>query len=156
MRNRVKKVTKSSEEEIMQWKRNGEVVLVTMVPGDKLKESILQAAQEAGVENAEVSGLGAVRKVDIGLAKADFSGYDVTHLEEAWELVSLVGNISTLEEKPFLHAHVALGGVGGQMKGGHLIEAEIAVTAEIFLHPLVESIKRGPSSHFEGIKVWNL
>lgn len=140
----------------MQWKRNGETILVTMVPGDKLKESILQAAREAGVEAAEVSGLGAVRKVDIGLAKADFSGYNITHFEEAWELVSLVGNISTLEGEPFLHAHAALGGVGGQMKGGHLIEAEIAVTAEIFLRPLAESIKRGSSSHFDGIKVWNL
>lgn len=140
----------------MQWKKNGDVILVTMVPGDKLKESILQAAKEAGIVAAEVSGLGAVRKVDLGLAKADFSGYNITHFEEAWELVSLTGNISTLEGESFLHAHAALGGVGGEMKGGHLVEAEIAVTAEIFLHPLTESIKRGPSSHFNGIKVWNL
>ncbi|MGM9991429.1 MAG: PPC domain-containing DNA-binding protein [Candidatus Bruticola sp.] len=139
----------------MQWKRNGELVLVTMIPGDKLKDSILQAAKEAGLESAVVSGLGGVRNIELGLAKADLSGYDTVCFHGAWELVSLTGNISSLKGEPFLHAHAALGGVNGEMKGGHLIEAEINVTAEIFLYPLAEPVKRGVSPYFDGIKVWN-
>ncbi|MGM9998339.1 MAG: PPC domain-containing DNA-binding protein [Candidatus Bruticola sp.] len=139
----------------MQWKRNGELILVTMVPGDKLKASILQAAKEAGLKAAVVSGLGGVRNIELGLAKADLSGYDTTSFAGSWELVNLTGNISTLEGEPFLHAHAALGGVNGEMKGGHLIEAEINVTAEIFLLPLAEPVKRSSSPYFDGIKVWS-
>ena len=139
----------------MQWRRDVQYILVTMVPGDKLQEGLLQAAREAGVQAAEISGLGGVTNIELGLVKADMSGYTPTRFTGLWELVSLTGNLSQLEGQPFLHLHAALGGQGGEMRGGHLLEAEISVTAEIFMRPLQEPLQRGTSPYFAGIKVWN-
>ena len=57
-------------------------------------------------------------------------------------LLHLAGNLSWVEGKPFLHAHVVLGGPDFQALGGHLFGGTVSVTAELFFRPNDERVDR--------------
>ena len=130
-------------------------VLLTLIPGEKIMESVLKASEELGIVSAQVNGIGAVREPEIGAANIG-KGYNTTVLPGVWELINVTGNVSKLNGKLHSHLHVALGGEDFVIRGGHLMEAEIAVTAEIFLTPLEREIKRVDSPYVTGIKMWDL
>ena len=47
------------------------------------------------------------------------------------EILSLLGNISTKDDEPYLHLHIVVSNDEGEALGGHLTKAVISVTAEI-------------------------
>jgi predicted DNA-binding protein with PD1-like motif len=59
-----------------------------------------------------------------------------TFSEMDYELISLTGNISLKDGNPYIHVHAALGDNQFRVFGGHLFEAEVAVTAEVSIIPL--------------------
>jgi predicted DNA-binding protein with PD1-like motif len=59
-----------------------------------------------------------------------------TFSEMDYELISLTGNLSLKEGKPYIHVHAALGDNQFRVFGGHLFEANVAVTAEVSIIPL--------------------
>ena len=58
--------------------------------------------------------------------------------EESTELLSTEGNLAPGPDGPFTHIHVVLSDDGHAVRGGHLVKATIAVTAEIHLRDLSE------------------
>jgi predicted DNA-binding protein with PD1-like motif len=49
------------------------------------------------------------------------------------EVISLMGNVALLDGKPFIHAHVCLGDREYRTHAGHLGEATVSPTLELFL-----------------------
>ncbi|MCB0392357.1 MAG: DNA-binding protein, partial [Bdellovibrionales bacterium] len=48
-----------------------------------------------------------------------------------YELVSAHGNLTVKAGESYVHIHASLSGADFQVFGGHLFEAEVAVTAEV-------------------------
>ena len=61
-----------------------------------------------------------------------------------YELISASGNISDLDGKPFAHTHVVLSDEKCHTFSGHLFEATVTITVEIFLFPLDIALIRRP------------
>ena len=59
-----------------------------------------------------------------------------------YEIITLNGNISRLEGKPFVHVHITLGDQNYKVFGGHLGSANISITAEIYINVVDEAIDR--------------
>ena len=57
-------------------------------------------------------------------------------------MLSITGNITHFRENDFLHAHCVLGREDGTTVGGHLIEALVFPTLEIFLCDELEHLMR--------------
>jgi predicted DNA-binding protein with PD1-like motif len=55
--------------------------------------------------------------------------YKDVDLSEPMEIVSLYGNISLKDGKPFVHAHVVLSDEKGNARGGHLLPGSSPVFA---------------------------
>src|SRR5262249_269445 len=55
--------------------------------------------------------------------------------DEDYELLALNGNISLKDMLPYVHVHTALGRSDFSLFGGHMFEAVVAVTAEIYITP---------------------
>jgi len=53
-------------------------------------------------------------------------------INEQVELISLIGDVGLVNGAPQIHAHGAVGFPDGQMRGGHLLEAIVWPTVEIF------------------------
>ena len=57
----------------------------------------------------------------------------LNYINQQSEVVSLIGNISLLDNKPVVHAHFAVGLSDGKVEGGHMIEAYVSPTLELFI-----------------------
>lgn len=141
----------------MKWLKDSEDnVILTLVPGDEIKECIEKTCLEAGLVSASVAGIGAVENPVIGTADLQSGGYIKHEFKGIWELVNINGNVTAINGKPLAHLHVAVANPECEMRGGHLFKAVIGVTAEIVLTGLNTELKRKPSPRFPNINVWDI
>lgn len=117
----------------MESKQFGSRILVRLNPGDELVGSVQQVCEKYGVKLGSVAGIGAVNRAVIGLFRTDTKVYRKSELKGAFEIVSLLGNVSTMDGKTYLHLHANLADEKHQCFGGHLNEADVSATAEIWI-----------------------
>ncbi|ASJ00316.1 PPC domain-containing DNA-binding protein [Thermococcus gorgonarius] len=121
--------------------------------GEELLSYINRFAERQNVLIGTVSGIGSLRNPKIGYFDKTAGEYKVIELSGLYELVSLSGNISLKDGKPFAHIHVALGSPDGKLYGGHLIEGEVFV-AEVFIQELLgEPLERKKQEN--GLVLWD-
>jgi len=119
----------------MEHTRIGRDVFVRLDKGDEIHSSI-RSLSDAGISSAAVtSGIGRVRDAVIGYLDSDGIYQKIT-IEEPMELLSLQGNLCPGPEGPFSHIHVVCSDNDHVVRGGHLFEAKIEVTAEMHLRIL--------------------
>ena len=58
------------------------------------------------------------------------------------EMVALTGNLALLDGEPVAHCHAVVGDREMRVFGGHLFEATVSVTVEIFVRVYVGEITR--------------
>ena len=128
-------------------------ILVRLDPNDEIVTSLMQVAKEEKIGLAMVQGLGAVKKVVMGVYNVPEQHYKANTLEGAFEMLSLTGTIDTMAGKPYSHFHIAVGDEQGAAHGGHLNEAIISATAEIVITKLAGSVDRRKSEE-TGLNIW--
>lgn len=117
----------------MEYVRKGGAIAVRLVKGEEIVASLTAVAARENITAACVSGIGAVGRATIGVLRTSDKRYVRRELEEDMEIASLTGNISVgADGKPYLHLHVVLGGIEN-VYAGHLNEAYVSATAEIFI-----------------------
>ncbi len=102
--------------------------------GDEAKAELDRFARETGVTGATISGVGAGSSATVGWFDFDRKAYDPTRIDEQVEVVSLLGDIATLEDgTPQVHAHMVVAKRGGAAFGGHLMELRVKPTLEVII-----------------------
>jgi predicted DNA-binding protein with PD1-like motif len=83
-----------------------------------------------------------LKGAEIGL----YDGKEYTRhtVEDPSEVLSLQGNVSMKEGKPFVHLHVSLAGHDFTAKGGHLFGAEVYMTVELVMRVFEPGLIRKP------------
>lgn len=112
--------------------------------GESLRAEVERYAASAGIVGAKVDAVGALEEPELGYYSLAKRRYAKKTLGGIWELAPLAGNITLLDGKPFLHAHVTLGGPKFRARVGHLFDAKVGVTVELFLTPLTTPLPRIP------------
>jgi len=126
----------------MQYKRYGAKILVRLDPGEEVLASIAEVCTQEGVRLGAVSGLGAVDRAKVGLFNPVTKEYLSTVLEKPFEITNLTGNVSQMDGKLYLHLHITLGDAEHNCFGGHLNEARVSATAEIWIDEVEGSVDR--------------
>lgn len=93
--------------------------------------SLEKYATEHKLKSGHLSGIGALKDVELGFYHLDKKQYDRKLFPKEVELLSLEGNLTFLEGKPFFHIHAVLGDENFKAFGGHLFSAKVAVTCEV-------------------------
>jgi uncharacterized protein len=107
--------------------------------GDEVAAGLLAFAREHRLAGSHFKGIGACERVTLGFFELDRKDYKKIPINEQVEVMSLIGNICLEESgEPKVHAHMVVGRRDGSAHGGHLLEAYVRPTLEIFL---VESSK---------------
>ena len=120
----------------------GSTYVVRLDAGERIVETLRELCARDAIGGGYFHGLGAVGEAEIGHFDPAVGDYGWTVLSGPYEIVALHGNITTVDGKPFIHAHVALGDNTFAVRGGHLKEAVVAATCEIVLVRFRDEIGR--------------
>jgi uncharacterized protein len=126
----------------VQYIRQGERVQFRFESGEPFVEPVLAWLTREGIGYAAMTGLGAVSGATISYWNASTRQYEQHALTEQMEVVSLIGNVTLREGKPFVHAHVALGKRDLSVIGGHMNELLVHPTLEVWLRPEATPVTR--------------
>ncbi len=119
-----------------------EPFLLVVPRGCDLKQSILRAAELAKLNAAVLNGIGAIADPTVGYFDFAARAYQERTFTGLYEIVNFTANLTTLAGEWILHAHIGFSDAACQLLGGHFIAADVAVTAEIKIHPLSAPIQR--------------
>ena len=102
--------------------------------GDELAEGLHQFAKEQTLSAASFKAVGALSSVRLGWFNWESRKYETAvTLDEQVELLSLIGDVALKDGEPVVHAHAVIGRKDGAAYGGHLLEADVRPTCEVFL-----------------------
>jgi predicted DNA-binding protein with PD1-like motif len=126
----------------MQSKENKNIVFIRLFPNEDVNIELKKACKKHNVKTAVVlSGIGQLKETEIGYFKTR-ENYLPEKISISHEILSLTGNICKNKGKYVLHLHTVLGDENKKALGGHFINGQVSVTAEVVLLKTNIDIKR--------------
>ena len=114
--------------------------------GEEIVQTLTDFCTQKGITNAVFRAIGAIEKIKMGYYDLPSKKYGWKTYDEAMEVASMTGNVALVEDVPFVHVHAVLSGIApgteNQPVGGHIFEANVAVTLEVHLTAYTEAISR--------------
>ena len=135
----------------MIYKRFDDKLVIRLKKGDKLVESVREILEKENVKAGFLTGIGATDNLEVGLFDPESKEYKIKKYEEDLEIANLCGNISNKDGKLYTHFHITCGraksnvnenSLAGEAIAGHLNDAVISLTAEIFVTIIDGKINR--------------
>ena len=116
--------------------------LLVFHTGQEVIDGLLAFARKHNLVAGHLTGIGAISHAVIGYFDPQKKAYLWTPEKEQAEVLSLTGNLALYNNEPFFHVHVALGLRDGSARGGHLFEATVRPTVELFLTASARAVRR--------------
>lgn len=138
----------------MEYRREGNLIALRLDRGEKLVESLQSLALREGIRTGSVTGIGGIGTFTTGVFDRELGQYRREEHHGLFEVDSITGNITTSGGEPYLHLHIVASTYDGVTVGGHLFEAEIALTAELFVTVMEGVIGRKRDEELK-INTWN-
>jgi predicted DNA-binding protein with PD1-like motif len=126
----------------MEFKKFNNDYVVRLEKGENVIESLKELCNKEDIKLAEITGLGASDKVEIGVFNVNTKEYKTKIFEGMFEITSLVGNATRKDGEVYLHIHINFGDEDGIVKGGHLVRTNISATSEIILRKIDGEVGR--------------
>ncbi len=124
--------------------RNADRTVIRFDVGEKFPQKLADWCEKESVQAAAiVAGIGMLENIEIG--RYDGKEYITEIVEPSSEILSLQGNVSMKEGKPFVHLHVSLADEDMSARGGHLFNGTVSMTIELVMLELSSRFVRIPS-----------
>ena len=118
----------------MEYRKFPQGYVMRLDPGEEIVEQLTALAERENVRLGCVSALGAANDVTIGIFSTGEKQYHSRRYQGDFEISALVGSVTRMEGKPYLHLHITIGNpVTGEVHAGHLTSCTISATLELFL-----------------------
>ena len=116
---------------------------VVLAQGDQVQAALATFAKDQHVVDAHFSAIGAVRDPEVAWFDESRKQYKAMALHEQMEVLTLSGDIAVgVDGKPVVHTHLVLARSDGEAWGGHLIEATVSPTLELFVTTYPEPLHK--------------
>lgn len=116
--------------------------IVKLEVGDKVHESILDFCRQENIQTGWFTGIGGIKDISLGYYNLDSKQYQFQKYDEIHEVVGLIGNVSLVENQPFLHIHTSISDGQNRTSSGHLEYATVGITLELRITKYKEHINR--------------
>ena len=124
----------------------GRIHFLRLDKGEELVATLKDYCQQEKVALGQINGLGAVGSFVVGLFEPEKKEYLSGEHEGAFEIVGLTGNVTKMKGQTYLHLHASFADQENKVWGGHLNEAWISATGEIWISEIcgagVEDVDR--------------
>ena len=126
----------------MQYRVFGDTYVVRLQRGEEVLACLRELCEKESISLGTVSAIGAVNHVVVGVYRVDEQKYVANTFDRVMELTSLMGNITEKDGEPYLHLHATFGDLTGKVIGGHLNEAVVSATCELFVRKVEGHVGR--------------
>lgn len=120
------------------------VYAVIFYRGDEVLSGLTDFAIQHKIGDAHFTAIGAVSGATLAWLDLSKKIYHRVPVTEQVEVVSLIGDIATFNDKPIVHMHAVLAKSNGTTVGGHVFELNVNPTLEVFLTANTTSLKKKP------------
>ena len=105
---------------------------VVFAKGDEVLSGLTEFAIAENFTAGAFTAIGALKSARFGWFDEKRKAFRHILINEQVELVSFIGNVALVNATPQIHAHCGVAYSDGQMRGGHLLEAIVWPTFELF------------------------
>lgn len=98
--------------------------------------------KEKKIRSGSISGIGAIGELTLRFFNPQTKAYEDKTFREQMEISNLTGNISTMDEKTYLHLHITVGRNDYSALAGHLLAATLNGAGEFVVENYGEQVKR--------------
>lgn len=126
----------------MQYKQVDDTYIIYVEQDENIMATLTQFCKDQEIINGQLSGIGAIKTIDLGVYDLEKKEYVRFIYEDLWELTSFQGNILLKDGDPFIHAHITITDHTLNVKGGHLFEAKVGAVGEFILREIDANVKR--------------
>ena len=92
----------------MQYKQDGDTYIVYVEQEEGIMETLTLFCKEKRIYNAQLSGIGAIKEIEVGAYDLENQEYLKQTFSDIWELTSFQGNVLLKDDEPFIHAHITI------------------------------------------------
>jgi uncharacterized protein len=107
--------------------------IIVFANGDEVMSGLTDWVRGEKIAGAHLSALGAFSSAKFAWFDKDKCAYRDIPVNEQVECVSLTGDVGLVNGHPALHVHGCVAREDGAVRGGHLLEATVFPTLELFL-----------------------
>ena len=101
--------------------------------GADLHEGLTQIVQRENITCGRIQAIGATTHAVVAYYDQNTKKYNPLEFAGGMEILSLNGNISVRDGKPFVHVHILLGDPQGRVFGGHVLPGTKLFACEVFI-----------------------
>ena len=106
---------------------------IIFAKGDEVMSGLRDFARQNKVTSASFTAIGAFSQATVAWFDESKKEFKLVPIKQQVELVSMIGDIALSGDHPAVHTHVALASSDGTVRGGHLINAYVFPTLELFM-----------------------
>ena len=126
----------------MQYRQDGDTYIIYLEKNEPIMATLTQFCKDQSIINGQLSGIGAIKEIEVGAYDLALKEYVTKKFDEIWELTSYQGNVLLKDGEPFIHAHITISNHSLDVKGGHLFEAQVGGVGEFILRKINTDGKR--------------
>ncbi|WP_062551724.1 PPC domain-containing DNA-binding protein [Peptoniphilus phoceensis] len=137
----------------MDYKRFDDKIVARIDRTEEVHEKLKEIALKENIKLASVYGLGATDDFTIGIFSVSKKDYKERNFKGEFEILSIIGSISTLDGEYYPHIHISASNGDGNVFGGHMKSAKISVTCELTIN-IIDGIVDRQKDPKTGINIY--
>lgn len=126
----------------MEYKKFDDSYVIRLNKNEEVITSLKKLCEHENIKLAEITGIGASDCIEIGIFNVNTKEYKTKTFNGMFEITSLIGNVTQKDNEVYLHIHINFGDENGNVKGGHLVKANISATSEIIVTEIKGEVGR--------------
>ena len=139
----------------MKYKKVEDKIFISIDKGEFINEKLLEVSVNENLKSGWINGLGAISNIEIGYWDIEKKVYVKNLFDDHYELLSLIGNVSLVDNKPFIHTHISFSNTEFKVFGGHLFDAKVIAAAEFCIFISDYHLHRKLNCDI-GLSLWNI
>ena len=139
----------------MKYRKVDDKIYVSIDKGELVNDKLLEVAKIEKLNSGWINGLGAISDVEIGYWDIEKKIYIKKYFDEDYELLSLIGNISLVNNESFIHTHISFSNTEFKVFGGHMFDAKVIAAAEFCIFTSNYHLHRKLNCDI-GLSLWDI
>jgi len=132
----------------------GRTYIFKISKGKDLLEALTDFCHDNQIKCGVINGIGTLENAALAYYDQAKKKYDKHVINKPTEIICLLGNISIMDNRSNVHAHLTLSDDKGMALGGHLMPGSKVFAAEVFVQELVGEPKVRKQDKMTKLSLW--